>query len=298
MKYKFIDGLSPAERKELERSQRIKEEAFEGLRQYDKDKNLLYNLTVEGHTKAQTVESDFSIKILNELTFLEHNKNEGLWRFRLKELSYNLDKYNDPVIVQVVEMSNLISGIYQELDFWVNSVGELQKINNRGQIMKRWEKVRETLSYKHPLSSYEVIMAKEREMANKDLELLNIRFIHFIHFYFFQFGRFKPQEHFTVVDMDRFGSGVQFSVAVDGIRKDEENKIHRHFSGNLNCDFKTIKAMSKAVKEDYADVTYKTRADYYSTGMVIENAHFSFDERIGKSYSMYSNLHLELIDNG
>lgn len=38
MKYKFIDGLSPAERKELERSQRIKEEAFEGLRQYDKDK--------------------------------------------------------------------------------------------------------------------------------------------------------------------------------------------------------------------------------------------------------------------
>lgn len=298
MKYKFIDGLSPTERREAERDKKVKEEAFEGLCQYEKDKNLLYNLTVEGHTKAQTVESDFSIKSLNELTFLEYNEREGLWRFRLKELSYDLDKYDDPLIVQIVEMSNLISGIYQELDFCVNNVGELKKINNREQIMKRWVKVRETLSYKHPLSSYEVIMAKEREMANKDLEMLNIRFIHFIHFYFFQFGRFKPRECFTVVDMDRFGSGVQLSVAVEGIRKDEENKIHRHFSGDLHSDFKTIKAISRAVKEDYAEVTYKTKADYHSTGLVVEEAHFSFDEKIGKSYSMYSNLHLESVDNG
>lgn len=294
----FIDGSSFQKRETQNVASENDKQDFVGIRLYDKNEAFLYRLTVEGNTKAQSIESNFGITSMNELTFLEYDPEKGWWRFRLKELSYNVDKYDDPLILQIVEMSNKVSEIYQELDFWVDSFGELKVINNRAQIYGRWEKVREYLSYRHPLTSYEVIMAKEREMANKELELQNIRFIHFIHCYFFQFGRFNLQERFNVIDMDRFGSGVALMVSVNGTRREREGKIHRHFKGDVVYDGDVVRIMGKAIKEDYAEVIYQTRSDYHSDGLIIEEANFSFLENIGKTYSMYSNLHLVLEKNG
>lgn len=293
----FIDGTS-SQKRAYNAALKNDRQDFKGLRLFDKNEVFMYKLTVEGNTKAQSVESNFGITIMNELTFLEYNPEKNWWRFRLKELSYNVDKYDDPLILQIVEMSNKVSEIYQELDFWVNSYGELKVINNRDQIYSRWEKVREYLSYRHPLTSYEVIMAKEREMANKELELQNIRFIHFIHCYFFQFGRFNLQESFNVIDMDRFGSGVALMVSVNGTKREKEGKIHRHFKGDMIHDADVVRTLSKAIKEDNADVVYQTKSDYHSVGLIIEEANFSFLENIGKTYSMYSNLHLVLVKNG
>lgn len=292
----FIDGISPVKRREEE--SKVIPKFIEEDRQYKKDEVFLYNLTVEGHTKAHEVESDFGITSINELTYIDYDEKKNWWRFRLKELSYNLDRYDDPIIAQIVEMSNKISEIYQELDFWVNNCGELMIINNRAQILKRWEKVREYLTYKHPLSSYEVIMAKEHEMANAKVEINNIRFIHFIHMYFYQFGRFYSQENYKIIDMDRFGSGVSFEVAVNVMRNEINSKNHRHFEGCMINSVDSLHMIRKAVKAKNGEVIYKTCADYYNDGWIVEDANFSFTENIGESHTMYSNLHLTLVQHG
>lgn len=294
----FIDGLSPEKKKKQEEFADTDKRVFEGLRLYNDGEKFLYKLTVEGHTKAQSIESDFGITIMNELTFLEYDCRKNWWRFRFKELSYTLDRYDDSLIIQIVEISNKVGEIYQDLDFWVNSFGELKEINNRSQIYNRWERVREYLSYKHPLSSYEIIMAKEREMANKELEMQNIRFIHFIHCYFFPFGRFGSQEKFEVMDMDRFGSGVAFGVSVNGTTIEKDGKMHRHFKGNMIYNGDIVRIMGSSIREDHAEVIYQTKADYHNDGFIIEEANFSFLENIGKTYSMYSNLHLMLEKDG
>lgn len=267
------------------------------LAKFNKEGELfLYKLTVEGSATVQSLKSDFGITSLHELQFIEFNKANNWYRFKLKELSYNLDKYEDPIVAQIIEMSNQISEIYQELDFFVDKFGHLKAINNREQIRRKWEKVKEFFTYKHPLSSYEIILAKEKEMANPEKEMNNIRFIHFIHMYFMQFGRFQEQGEFEMIDQDRFGSGVPFRVQVKYDTKNKENnKTHRHLEGLVMYDTRVINALREAVKNPDAALVYKTRADYHSEGPIIEEANFSFAQQIGESHSMYSHLNLKLV---
>jgi len=296
----IIDDLPYEQRLAYLKATKRKVKQFEGLRKFNEEgEKFLYKLTVEGSGKVHLIKSDFKITSLNELHYMEQNSENGWYRFRLKELSYNLDKYEDPVVVQIVEMSNMISEIYQELDFWVNEYGLLVKINNREQIRRKWEKVKEYLTYKHPLSSYEIIRAKENEMADSEAEIRNIRFIHFIHMYFMLFGRFEDQASFEIMDMDRFGSLVPFKVNVNYTRKnDEAGKLHRHLQGQMIHDSKVINALCIAVKDSNADVIYEIRGDYHNDGLIIEEANFSYNEKIGENYTMYSHLNLKLVPDG
>ena len=104
--------------------------------------------------------------------------------FRLRELSNKLVKYDDSTVAQIIEATNEISAIYDELDFWVSDHGILRKINNRDHVYSKWEKVREYLTYKYPMSSYEMILAKEKELADETVFMNNIRYMHFMYVLF------------------------------------------------------------------------------------------------------------------
>lgn len=255
-----------------------------------------YKLTVEGNSHVQSVMSNFAITSLHELTYLDHDDETDLYRFSLRELSYKLDKYEDPVVAQIIEMSNMVSEIYKELDFGVDRYGNIHKIYNRSQINKKWGKTKEYLTYKYPLSSYEIIKTKEKELANPNMELNNIGFMHFLQVYFKPFGRFEDYQKFETIHMDQFGSGIPFGLSIT-IRKepDKGGKIHRKMEGNMMYDRAVIDMLQKTVKDNEAEVSYTTRADYYSDGAIIEEANFSYQEKIGEGYDMYSYLHLELI---
>ena len=296
----ILEDLPYEERMAYSEAISRKAKQFEGLRKFNEEgETFLYKLTVEGSGKVHTMKSDFKITSMNELQYLEYDRENEWYRFRLKELSYNLDNYEDPIVVQIVEMSNMISGIYQELDFWVNRYGLLKQINNREQIRQKWEKTKEYLTYKHPLSSYEIIRAKENEMANPEMEMRNIRFIHFIQMYFMLFGRYEEYGQFEAMDMDRFGSLVPFEMNVSYTRSDKGNgKLHRHLQGQMIRNSKVIDALCKAVKDSNANVAYETKGDYHSDGLIIEEANFSFNEKIGENYTMYSHLNMKLIPDG
>ena len=124
----------------------INEEEY--FRRYKEGETFVYDLTAEGHSKAMVIDSDFKMVSRHELTFLEVDKEQQWWRFRLRELSNKLVKYDDATVAQIIEATNEISAIYDELDFWVSDHGILRKINNREQVYSKWEKVREYLTYK------------------------------------------------------------------------------------------------------------------------------------------------------
>lgn len=46
-----------------------------------------------------------------------------------------------------------MSQIYRHLDFRVNEYGDIIRIYNGEEIKKKWEKVKEHLTYKHPLNT-------------------------------------------------------------------------------------------------------------------------------------------------
>lgn len=99
----------------------INEEEY--FRRYKVGETFVYDLTAEGHSKAMVIDSDFKMTSRHELTFLEVDKEQQWWRFRLRELSNKLVKYDDATVAQIIEATNEISAIYEELDFWVSDHG-------------------------------------------------------------------------------------------------------------------------------------------------------------------------------
>ena len=273
----------------------INEEEY--FRKYRPDETFVYDLTAEGHSKAMVIDSDFKMVSRHELTFLEVDTVHNLWRFRLRELSNKLVKYDDSTVAQIIEATNEISTIYEELDFWVSDHGILRKINNREQIYSKWEKVREYLTYKYPMSSYEIILAKEKELADETVFMNNIRYIHFMYVYLLQFGKYMCEERFKHRDIDRFGSCVPIWLACDYTTDKGTSfngRTNRHFAGSMIYDGDAIERIAKNADEKGVSMDYKIRADFHNDGEVLNEANLSLSETLGKNYSLYTHLHLKL----
>ena len=277
----------------------INEEEY--FRRYKVGETFVYDLTAEGHSKAMVIDSDFKMTSRHELTFLEVDKEQQWWRFRLRELSNKLVKYDDATVAQIIEATNEISAIYEELDFWVSDHGILRKINNRDQVYSKWEKVREYLTYKYPMSSYEIILAKEKELANEPLFMNNIRYMHFMYAYFLQFGKYMREERFKHRDIDRFGSCIPIELACTyktskGVMFD--GKTDRHFKGDMIYDGESVSKILKNVDAKGSNMAYQMRANFHNDGEILEEANLSLSETVGKDYSLYTHLHLKLHNDG
>ena len=294
----ILEDLSPEKRLEYLNSRKKEEERDAFLSQYKDGQTFRYKLTVEGNAHVQSVKSDFKIVSIYDLDFIRYDSENNLYQFRLTEVSYTLEKYEDPVVAQIIEMSNMVSEIYKVLEFGVDRYGNMEKIYNREQIDKKWEKTKEYLTYKHPLTSFEIIKTKEKELKNPGLEIMNISFMHFLQVYFKQFGRFRDKENFEIMHMDQFGSGIPFDLGMTfDMEPEKDGLMHRKMYGEMRYNKDVEKNLRKIVKDNSADIMYETRADYYSNGVIIEEVNFSYEEKLGEGYNMYSYLHLELIKN-
>lgn len=290
----ILEDLPLEKRREaLERSQLQRMMRF-----YKEGEIFKYRLTVEGYSHVESVKSNFKIISIYELIYVKHEEEDKLYRFSLSELSYKIDKYDDPVVAQIIEMSNYVSSIYQHLDFGVDKYGNMKKIYNRQEINKKWEKTKEYLTYKHPLTSYEIIKTKEKELREPKMEIMNLSFMHFLQVYFKQFGRFAEQQQFDTLHMDQFGTGIPFGLDIvfEKCEPKEEGKIHRKMKGEMIPDSAIERELLKFTKQPASgNVVYDTRADYYSDGWILEEVNFSYEEKIGEGYDMYNYIHLELI---
>ncbi len=254
-----------------------------------------YELNIKGQTKIQTNINHYHIKIGNELIHERSFPKTKEHVFKLKEVSYELMDYEDPVAKQIVEMTNMLCVIYEDLHFVVDKYGRLKKLLNVEEVREKWEKVKAKLVKEHPLMSFDVIRAKEFELSNLDMELRNLSFIHFIHTYFFMFGRTETDGYFDIEEMDRFGNGVVIPVGVVySHRATEEGKMLSKFRGDCRKKQDATLRLRKAVKDDKAHLFYKMEGEsiYDDAGMLAE-AELTIEEQIGENYFTHNYVTLK-----
>jgi hypothetical protein len=268
----------------------------------EKERSFIYKTEIKGHTMAHSMKSDFNITVKNEVIYKGYNNEKDLHRFIIRELEYTLDSYEDPIVMQIIEMTNRVCSIYKELDLGINKHGEIKEFFNLNDVKKKWQLVKEWLTNAHPLESYEVIRAKELELSHVDFELKNLKFIHFLHQYFFIFGR-KPEEGNTSYirknEMDRFGGGIIIPVTLNLSQERKENLMVRRFEGKMIRDESVVQRLREFSKDKFMHPEYEMKGKYTydNTEDLLVESDFTITEKLGEYYYTHSYLHLKLEEN-
>lgn len=266
-------------------------------------KNLkhLYTTEIRGTTKVHTSKSDYVIKMETEVVFKGNIGNTTNERYIIRELSYELEQYEDPVMVQIVELTNKVASIYKELDVEVNMFGLLVKINNSDEIRKKWQEVKDWLTRTHPLESYEVIRAKEFELKNSEMEKKNVKYIHFLHQFFYVHNRHKKAMNgvgmFSLDEMDRFGAGIVLPVSVRYKIENMDNTL-TSFKNQFNTRFikseDVVNRLSKFAKQTLYNPKFHIEGDYDYKENTLQKAELTITEELGENYYNHSYLSTKL----
>ncbi len=265
----------------------------------EKDQSVLYEIEVNGRAKVEDVENDYLIKIETEVTPLKIGSESSIFRF--SEKKYKLERYQDPLVVQVIEVSNLVAKIYETIDVKVDQFGKIIDVMNKQEVWKKWEKVKEDLLNKYPLASYEVIRAKEFELNNPKLEYKNLQFMHILHAYFFLYGRENTTGAFTTTEMDRFGLGVAMPTNISYNTKKEEGFLIKKFGGKVPPTALEVKnRLKKAAKiaDPSLTPTYNMSGDYIYKDAILERCEFVLVQTIGDNYFNRNELNIKKQTNG
>lgn len=265
----------------------------------EEGKQYFYHTEVIGKARVQDVQSDYKITIKNEVIY--KGIFEGLHRFIVKETSYELDQYENPLVMQITEMTNKICSIYKTLDIGVSSTGTLKKVYNRKEIKEKWADIREWLMNAHPLESYNIIRAKEFELSNEEMEMKNIGFIHFLYQYFFIFGRKGSQASTSYIrrdEMDRFGAGVVIPVTVGLNETIDKGIITRKVDSKMIRDENVIHRLREFSKNKYMHPEYIIKGQYTYEGGLLTGSDLTITEELGEHYYNHSYLNLKLEEHG
>lgn len=262
----------------------------------EKDKIYYYSTEIIGTTKVHNMKSDFTIKIDNEIIYKGFD-DKGLHRFIIRETNYELSKYEDPIMVQIAEMTNRICSIYKELDISISSLGVPKVLNNKNDIRKKWQDVKEWLMNAHPLEAYDIVRAKEFELSNEELELKNLSFIHFVQQFFFIYGRTVQSSTTSYIrkdEMDRFGAGIVIPIALNLSQSYEEGNIIKKFEGKMLREDGVIGRLRNFAKDKFMHPEYKITGKYIYNNNVLHKSSFTITEQLGEHYYHHSFFNLTL----
>jgi len=254
-----------------------------------------FELDLKGKAMIHNQNNEYHIKIENELRFEKYIPRTKESIFTLKELNYELVNYIDPISKQIVEMTNMICVIYENLTFVVDKFGKLKKILNKDEIKEKWEVVKEKLTKEHPLMSFDIIRAKEFELENMELEMRNLQYIHFLHTYFFMHGRHIEKDgYFEVEEMDRFGNGVVIPLGIVYNNKEiEEGKLKSKFRSRIMKGRKSQEMLRSLINDEKAELIYKIEGDSIYKDEMLEEAEISIMEKLGANYFTHNYIKLK-----
>lgn len=263
-------------------------------------KEYLYNTDIIGKTKVHSLDSNYKINIKTSVTYKGKDPNEDYHLFEITETDYNLEMYEDPLIVQITEMTNKICSIYSTLEVGVNKKGEIAKIYNGDMIREKWQGVKEWLTNAHPIEAYEIIRAKEYELTNEEMEIKSIRYIHFLYQFFYIFGKEPIAEGIKSYqkreDMDRFGAGVVIPINISVRENTNENQLSEwNVDGMMIRDDKMIRRLRDFAKDNYMHPDYKVNGKYLYDDRILLKSDFTITEQLGEFfyYHCYMDTQLE-----
>ncbi len=264
------------------------------------DKEYIYNTDIIGRTKVHSLDSNYKINIKTSVIYKGKDPDEEFHIFEITEKEYHLEMYEDPLIVQITEMTNKVCSIYSTLEVGVNRKGEIAKIYNGDMIRDKWKEVKDWLTNAHPIEAYEIIRAKEYELTNEEMEIRSIRYIHFLYQFFYIFGKEPLAEgsksYQKREDMDRFGAGVVIPVNISVNEKMNEQQISEwNVEGMMIRDDKMIRRLREFAKDSYMHPEYKVKGKYLYDDRILLKSDFTITEQLGEFfyYHCYMDTHLE-----
>lgn len=262
-------------------------------------KEFHYNTDIIGKTKVHSLDSNYKINIKTTVVYKGKDPNEDYHIFEITETEYNLEQYEDPLIVQITEMTNKICSIYSTLEVGINKKGEIAKIYNGDVIADKWKEVKEWLTNAHPIEAYEIIRAKEYELTNEEMEIRSIKFIHFIYQFFYIFGKepiANAKSYIKREDMDRFGAGVVIPINLSVAREDTKDGLSLwNVQGQMIRDEKMIRRLREFSKDKYMHPEYDVKGKYLYDDRILIKSDFTITEKLGEFfyYHCYMDTQLE-----
>ncbi|SIT20136.1 hypothetical protein SAMN05421786_108203 [Chryseobacterium ureilyticum] len=264
-------------------------------------KEYMYNTAITGRTKVHSLDSNYKINIKTSVIYKGKDPDEDYHIFEITETDYELEMYEDPLIVQITEMTNKVCSIYNTLELGINKKGEIAKIYNGDMIREKWKGVKEWLTNAHPIEAYEIIRAKEYELTNEEMEIKSIRYIHFIYQFFYIFGKEPMLEgsksYLKREDMDRFGAGVVIPINLSVSERETEQGFNEwNAEGKMIRDEKMIRRLREFAKDNFMHPEYQVKGKYLYDDRILLKSDFTITEKLGEFfyYHCYMDTHLEL----
>lgn len=259
---------------------------------------IKYLLRVKGNVKMLTVMDSFATRGLYSLTY--HGQNETrpeLQDYVVEEKEVVLTDYFDPNTYQMIEYVNKLATIYNRQHIAVNNQGEIKGLLNMPEIRTKWDDLKKELMHINPISAFEVIRHKDRELNDPHQLIENLESAHFTALFLYAFsdlpaGINGKRERLV---RDRMGIGFPVPVIQSFISEPTDYGYQVRAEGLLNEHGKIDKSLiSDVTGENILDIKHYTRASFkYSYKSDLIGAEMTVFEQLNNDFKTDLYLNLE-----
>ena len=263
-----------------------------------------YELTVKGNVKMVTMRDSFTTLNKVRVTQLHSGESKrwnGTRELLIEDKGSELKEYYDPNTSQIIDFVNKLAKIYERQHLLISAQGKIVKLLNHKEILARWKEVKDELMRVNPISAFEIIKHKERELYDIEAVIENLENSHFLYLFLYAYsvnGAYSDEHNFDREERDRMGIG--FMIPVSGICKRESNgsdifiKTKAERNDRKRVDEKLIK---KVTGQETLEISH------FSKGMFTRNpknwlsdARMEVYEQINNDYKSDLYLNLKTVD--
>jgi hypothetical protein len=259
-----------------------------------------YRLLVKGNVKMLTVMDSFATS--GDYSLYYHGLNAtkpDLQEYVLEEKLVQLTEYFDPNTYQLIEYINKLAMIYNRQHICINSNGEIKGLLNMPEIRTKWDDLKKELLQINPISAFEIIRHKDRELDNPQQLIENLMNAHFMHLFLYAFsdnpGGITGRREKLM--RDRMGIGFLLPVIQSFSAEETEYGYQIRAEGILNEKGKLDKSLISSVTgEKMLEIKHYTRANFkHDHNGTLTAAEMTVFEQLNNDYKTDLYLNLECI---
>jgi len=264
------------------------------------EKDINYRLTVKGNVKMSSMMDSF--KTSGSYILRENGYNAvktDLLEYILVEKNVELLEYFDPNTYQLIEYVNKLAGIYNRQHICVNDQGQIKGLLNMPEIKEKWDVLKREIMQVNPISSFEIIKNKDREL-NDPVEVIgNLSNTHFMALFLHTYGMGPGHNELKRIRSlpDRMGIGFMMPIIQQvKIKVEADGYIAYSESNNDQIGWIGKQAITKATGQEELDIKHHSHGNFqYNTNGVLLSAELAIFEQLNLDYCTDLYLKLEVL---
>ena len=264
----------------------------------------IYKLTVKGNMKMTTAQDSFTIVSEYKLMeIIDENKPRSNGKeYILDELKVELAEYFNPVTMQIMDYVNKLAKIYERQHLVISDDRKIVEILNIQEIRQKWEVLKKELMLINPISAFEVVRGKDKEMHDLDLIKENLSNTHFMYLFLYAYGyqltegkKYEEQRE----ERDRMGVGFYIPLTLMFGMEREKDNYNIYTKSILNSRKKVdLKLIAKVTGQDGLELSHLNKGIYSKNNKnQLTAAEIEIYEQIHNDYKADYFIRLETLDH-